>query len=174
MKIILTLLFSATFFFFTGKAFADSICPRTASFGGLCLGSDDLGRVVGTGTEYLFVIAIIIALLYLVWGGLKWLTSGGDKTALQAAREHIVAAVVGLIIVFLSYFILAFLIKFFIPDFDITEFDLPTVGTSGGSGSSGSECSAITDGYCVRAQACPDTKRHGQKDCGIGQVCCTY
>lgn len=64
------------------------------------------GDVVGKMVTIAFVLAIIIALFFLIYGGVKWITSGGDKAAVESARNTIVAAVVGLVIVFLSYFIL--------------------------------------------------------------------
>jgi hypothetical protein len=39
--------------------------------------------------------------------------SGGDKQGLQTAREHVIAAIIGLVIVFLTYFILNFILRFF-------------------------------------------------------------
>ncbi|MBI3985278.1 MAG: hypothetical protein HY344_05090, partial [Candidatus Levybacteria bacterium] len=77
----------------------------------------------------IFILSVIVALLYLIWGGFKWLTSGGDKTAVQGAREHIVAAIVGLVIIFLSYFILNFIVGFFIPGFSLANFELPNLNT---------------------------------------------
>lgn len=54
----------------------------------------------------LFLIAAFLAVAYLMYGGIKWITSRGDKTAVEAARKHIVAAVIGLIIVAGAFFIL--------------------------------------------------------------------
>lgn len=54
---------------------------------------------------FFVVLAVIIALLYLVYGGIKWITSRGEKTEVEAARNHIIAAIVGLIVVFLAVFI---------------------------------------------------------------------
>lgn len=53
-----------------------------------------------------FVVAIIVALAFLVYGGFKWLTSQGDKAAVEGARGTIIAAIIGLVIIFLSFFIL--------------------------------------------------------------------
>jgi len=61
----------------------------------------------------ILIIAVIVALFYLIWGGIKWITSGGDKGNVETARNHIVAAIIGLIVVFLSWFILNFILEFF-------------------------------------------------------------
>ncbi|OGH10764.1 MAG: hypothetical protein A3B38_03620 [Candidatus Levybacteria bacterium RIFCSPLOWO2_01_FULL_36_13] len=102
-----------------------TLCPKEGSnFINLC--GLQISDLIGPAINFLFIIAVIITLFYLVWGGLKWLTSGGDKTAVQAAREHIVAAVVGLVIIFLSYFILNFILVFFLgQEFGISSFSIP-------------------------------------------------
>lgn len=53
----------------------------------------------------LLVVGVLIALVFLIYGGIKWILSGGDKAAVDAARKHIVAAIVGLVIVVAAFFI---------------------------------------------------------------------
>lgn len=57
----------------------------------------------------LFIVGIIIAIVFLIYGGIKWILSGGDSKQVEGARNHIVAAIVGLIIVVGAFFILNFL-----------------------------------------------------------------
>ncbi len=95
-----------------------NICPQGSggtSFGNLCgtAGAQDITKLIGTAINFIFVLAVVIALFYLIWGGVKWLMSQGDKSAVDGARQHIIAALVGLIIIFLSYFILNFVLSFF-------------------------------------------------------------
>ena len=111
-------------------AFADvAVSPKpVGQFGtsGLAdLGAGDFGAIVGRVITIAFVLAIIIALAFLVYGGIKWITSGGDKAAVESARNTIVAAVIGLIIVFLSYFILNIVLGFF--NLSLGALVLPTV-----------------------------------------------
>ena len=92
------------------------LCPTNAAptnpgFNALC--NFDLGDFIPALISTIFILAITVALFYLVWGGFKWLTSGGDKAAVQAAREHIVAAIVGLILIFVSYVVMNLLMNFF-------------------------------------------------------------
>src|SRR5476649_1545107 len=86
-------------------------CPA-GNFGGLC--NITLSNIIPGLVTTIFILAIVVALFYLIWGGFKWLTSGGDKGQVQAAREHIVAAIIGLIIIFLSHFILNIFLNFFL------------------------------------------------------------
>jgi hypothetical protein len=100
----------------------------TNQFRALCLFSfNSFGSIIGQVLNLIFVISIVVALLYLVWGGFKWLTSGGDKTAVGAAREHIIAAIVGLVIIFLSYFILNIIVGFFVKGADLNQLRLPVL-----------------------------------------------
>lgn len=46
-----------------------------------------------------FVIAGIMALLYLLLGALAWITSGGDKAGVEKARDKIQAAIVGVLMI---------------------------------------------------------------------------
>ena len=92
-----------------------SVCPpNPAGLGGInALCNLSLDKLIGPLITTIFIIAMVAALLYLVWGGFKWLTSGGDKAAVQAAREHIVAAIVGLVLVFASFLIINIIMNFF-------------------------------------------------------------
>lgn len=61
-----------------------------------------------------FVLAgIILALFFLVWGGIAWIISGGDKQKINQARDKIFFAIIGLIIIFLSFFIINSIYYFF-------------------------------------------------------------
>ena len=55
----------------------------------------------------MLIVASIIFFFMLVLGGIKWITSGGDKGKTEAARNQITAALVGLVIVFASWAIVA-------------------------------------------------------------------
>lgn len=99
------------------------------SLGNLCtLGSTGVGPLITSIINLLFVAAIILALGFLVYGGIKWITSGGDKGKVDAARGMIVAALVGLVLVFLSYFIINLAGQFFgVGSITDTRFTLPTL-----------------------------------------------
>ena len=103
-----------------------TLCAKKGYFKVLC-DNLDIGKLIVGLINLIFILSVVVALLYLIWGGFKWLTSGGDKTAVQGAREHLVAAIVGLVVIFLSYFILNFVVGFFIPGFHLNEFVLPTL-----------------------------------------------
>lgn len=76
-------------------------------------GSGTLEKIIQWGISALFVVITITSLIFFIWGGIQWITSGGDKTKIEAARKRIVYAVIGLIIAFSSYFIISLVGNFF-------------------------------------------------------------
>lgn len=54
------------------------------------------------------IVGVIIVLFYLIWGGIDWMTSGGDKGKTESARNKITAAIIGLIILVSSWAIMMF------------------------------------------------------------------
>ena len=67
--------------------------------------SGNLGDIVGALLPYLFAGAGILLLLYLLYGGISLMLSGGDPKAIQSAKDKITGALVGFIIVFASYWL---------------------------------------------------------------------
>ncbi len=116
----------------TTPSFAASLCPGAdpgtvdPGFGGLCALTFE-GGILGRVITLIFIIAIVIALIFLIWGGIRWILSGGDKGKVDTARQTIIAAVIGLVVIFLSYFILNFVVRIFVPGFDVGNFDVPNI-----------------------------------------------
>ena len=75
--------------------------PSVIKEGGITYLSTLLSRAL---TIFLVVGLIFIA-VYLVWGGLQWITSQGDKAKLTAARGRITWAIIGFIVLLLAVFI---------------------------------------------------------------------
>lgn len=69
--------------------------------------------IISTLIKLILVVAAIIAFVFLVIGGIKWITSGGDKEGTQKAQGTITAALVGLVIVFAAWAIIRLLEVFF-------------------------------------------------------------
>lgn len=73
----------------------------------------------------IMMIAAILALFFLVWGGFKWLSSGGDKAKIDAARQTIIAAILGLVLTFLTFFVLSVVLGVFGLSFQ--DLSIPTL-----------------------------------------------
>lgn len=63
----------------------------------------DLGKIISGGIGIILIIAALAAFIYLIWGGIQWITSGGDKAGVEAAQHRIQAALLGLFIVFAAW-----------------------------------------------------------------------
>jgi uncharacterized membrane protein YjgN (DUF898 family) len=72
----------------------------------------DFGSLLNAVLSFVMVIAALLVFLYLIWGGIEWITSGGDKGQTEKARNKITAAVIGLIILAASYAILTLVLRF--------------------------------------------------------------
>ncbi len=77
-------------------------------FGFTCIGHL-VSNLVAAG----FIASGVIVFAMLVWGGIDFLSSGGDKTKIADAQKRISAAVIGLAIVASSWAIYQLLIYFF-------------------------------------------------------------
>ncbi len=74
----------------------------------------------------LVVIAVIASLVYLIYGGLRWVISGGDKEKVEAARKTVVAAIIGLVVVLLSWVIITVVMQI-VTGKALNNFTLPTL-----------------------------------------------
>ncbi|HRN96042.1 MAG TPA: hypothetical protein PLD54_01180 [Candidatus Levybacteria bacterium] len=125
---------TAYLFAFAPKAFADE--TDITFYGNLFEFSTNPQDLIAFFVNAAFVVAILLALLYLIWGGINWIMSGGDKEKVGAARSKIIAAIVGLILVIFSYVILNFVLVIMTGQ-GINGLKLPTLMGEGGANPSG-------------------------------------
>lgn len=95
-----------TYLAVTASVYAQSSTGGLKAPGGSLAATTKIETIPQVVVNYMFIIAAFLAVAYLMFGGIKWITSRGDKMAVEAARKHIVAAVIGLIIVAGSFFAL--------------------------------------------------------------------
>src|SRR5512140_805018 len=74
---------------------------------------EDLGLFISKTVGAALIIAALLVFVYLVWGGIHWITSGGDKGKTEEARNRITAALVGLAIVAAAWAIIQLVAFFF-------------------------------------------------------------
>jgi len=73
---------------------------------------------VKTISDYITIIinwvlgfAALIAVLFLIYGGILYVTASGNTDRAKSARQTIMYAVIGLIVIVLSYFIVSLVIN---------------------------------------------------------------
>lgn len=108
MKRLLPLTASSLAYFLTASTvFAQSLKPPGGSIPEVS--ADSIPQFV---INWIFYIGIVLAVAYLMYGGIRWITSGGDKTKVESARKHIISAVIGLVVVVGTFTILNLLFSF--------------------------------------------------------------
>lgn len=72
-----------------------------------------LNNLLSVGITLLFVFSILLTLFFLIYGGISFITSGGDKQKVANARQKLTFAIIGLIIVLSAYFIVNVIFNLF-------------------------------------------------------------
>lgn len=70
----------------------------------------DINSVIGTVVNLLTVVVGILAVVMLIYGGMKFIMSGGEASAVASAKKSIIFALVGLVIVGLAQVIVHFVL----------------------------------------------------------------
>lgn len=71
---------------------------------------DDLSVIIGYIVQVILIAVGILAVLYLIYGGVMYLTAGGEAEKASKGRTAITNAIIGIIIVMLSLAIYNFVI----------------------------------------------------------------
>lgn len=70
-------------------------------------------KVIGNALEIFIVAGIAVSVAMIVWAGIQWAYSEGDKQKIAAARAKLTWSVVGLVIMFLAFAIINLLSSLF-------------------------------------------------------------
>ncbi len=90
---------------FVTQVYAAEISPGTGF-------AKDFPSLLNAILSFVMIVAALLVFYNLIMGGISWITSGGDKGKTEAARNKIVAAVVGIIIVAASYAVTLIVLNF--------------------------------------------------------------
>lgn len=101
------------------------VIPAELGQGSTQEGAQVVGKFVTSIIGAFLFIGFIFALLYLLLGAISWITSSGDKVKLEEARNKIIHAIVGLVILAGAWVIILFVGTWL--GIDIKELPIPTV-----------------------------------------------
>lgn len=73
----------------------------------------DLGKLISSSVSVIIIVAGILIFVFLVWGGIEWLTSGGDKAHVENAQKRITNALIGLAIIAAAWALSQIITTFF-------------------------------------------------------------
>lgn len=71
----------------------------------------DIGGLLVNVINVLLVWAGVVAILFVIFGGFRYMVSMGNAESIDKARQTVLYAILGLIIVFLSYLIVRYLMN---------------------------------------------------------------
>lgn len=74
----------------------------------------DIGQVIINGTNWILGIIGVISILYLIWGGLKYIIAAGNDNEIEEAKVVITYAVWGLLIAGAAYAVVAVVVNVWI------------------------------------------------------------
>lgn len=99
--------------------------PLNLSPGGQFAGLNNItiANIISALIILVLIIAALVFFFMLVWGGISYITSGGDKAQTEAARGRITAALIGLVIVFAAWAIINLVNIFF--GINILQLNIP-------------------------------------------------
>lgn len=87
-------------------------------------------EIVQAAIKFILVVAFIAAFIMLLIGGIRWILAGGDEKAVSGARNTITAALIGLVVVLLSFAIIKLVENFFGVVVISGPITIPSVGDS--------------------------------------------
>ena len=76
---------------------------------GIAIFQEFIPNLIGLG----FVLGALIFFFVMIIGAIQWISSGGDKAAIEAARGKITNAIVGIVILFALFVVLKIIGDFF-------------------------------------------------------------
>lgn len=69
-----------------------------------------VSKVIDTVTNILLFAAGALAVIMLIYGGIRYITSHGDKDQIKAAKETITYSIAGLVIAIAAYAVVQFIV----------------------------------------------------------------
>lgn len=84
----------------TLPSFLSPLQPRNGNF--------DLFSLAASVLNFVILIAAILAIFYLIWAGIQYITASTDDEKAKKARAGIYNAVIGIVVIVLSYVIIQY------------------------------------------------------------------
>lgn len=73
--------------------------------------TDSLKKLAASIISVFSILVGVVAVIMVIFGGFKYITSGGDSSSVSGAKNTLIYAIVGLIIVALAQFIVHFVLN---------------------------------------------------------------
>lgn len=90
-----------------------------------------LGGIIRNAVTLVFTLASVTTVIMFLWGAVDWILSSGDKEKLGKARQKIVASLIGLVLLAVSFLVMS-LLGVFIGINPIRDLRIPYLGDGAG------------------------------------------
>jgi hypothetical protein len=104
----LSLFVPATVLAQTKTAICEGVGKTSGSAG--CAGDSSLDGIIATVINIMSMVVGVIAVIMIIIGGIKYVTSSGDSNNVNSAKNTILYAIVGLVVVALAQVIVRFVL----------------------------------------------------------------
>jgi len=62
-----------------------------------------IGGILGAILNVVFYVGIALSIVFLIIGGIKYMTAGGDETKIAEARGQVTNAIIGFVVVIIAF-----------------------------------------------------------------------
>jgi|SRR5579872_6210949 len=90
-------------------ATANSIVPTSLN----SVSNIDVVQIIRAIIQFILIVAFVLAFIFLLIGGIRWITAGGDEKGVEKARGMITAALIGLVVVLIAFALIKLVETFF-------------------------------------------------------------
>lgn len=110
MKYLRNIFFAFLSFFFAIPTYAAPAVSVSTGDNPPKLG--EMSGILDTVTKYIFPIAGLICVIFVVYGGYMWMMSAGDPARLKQAQGTLTWAIIGLVFLLIVFVLLRALVTF--------------------------------------------------------------
>jgi hypothetical protein len=89
-----------------------------------------LQNIVQLSLQWLFLIAAILTVIFIMYSGVQWITSQGDPGKIASAKARLLYSVIGLVVVSSGYFIVRLVVTILAGGDAGYFFDFNNLGTA--------------------------------------------
>jgi len=115
--LVASIMMAVTVLFVPVTTNAVSVLPQCTSNSGttgssaICASkNDNIGTYVKNGVNILLYLVGVLAIIMIIYGGVRYVTSAGNSNQVSSAKNVILYALVGLVVAVLAYAIVNFVI----------------------------------------------------------------
>ena len=84
---------------------------NTCTGGGTAAGTTKVNELITAAVNIFSAIVGVVSVIMIIFGGFKYITSGGDSNNVSSAKNTIIYAVIGLVVVAMAQFIVQFVLN---------------------------------------------------------------